>query len=260
MIVEVTAGTGVGGEERSLAVDIVATTSDGRQVLSIEGLQLQRTKLLQVENLVFYDRWVARLRSREHVPVIPDLSIVDIAGYLESRRAAIAADTGLSAHTKILDSLETVCGKLIFWTLHENFRPLQRGISFSTPEVTDALGIRPEHSRLLQRLLSILCEDGYLQSSGEHWTVTEDPRGEHPSTVIEKLIHDHPAAEPELTLLSRCGGQLLQVMRGEMDPLRLLFPSDGSVSAGNLYRDSIGGQAMNTLIAEAVAKNCRPIA
>ena len=43
-------------------------------------------------------------------------------------------------------------------------------------------------------------------------------------------------------------------MRGEMDPLRLLFPSDGSVSAGNLYRDSIGGQAMNTLIAEAVAR------
>ena len=146
LIVEVTAGTGVGGEERSLAVDIVATTTDGRQVLSIEGLQLQRAKLLQIENLVFYDRWVARLRSREHVPVIPDLSIVDVAGYLESRRAAIAADTGLAAHTKILDALETVCGKLIFWTLHENFRPLQRGISFTTPEVTDSLGIRPEHS------------------------------------------------------------------------------------------------------------------
>ena len=43
------------------------------------------------------------------------------------------------------------------------------------------------------------------------------------------------------------------MLRGTHDPLRLLFPSDHSISAGDLYRDSIGGRTMNALIAEAVA-------
>ena len=44
-----------------------------------------------------------------------------------------------------------------------------------------------------------------------------------------------------------------RVLRGQLDALRLLFPTDGSTSAANVYRDSIGGRAMNSLIAEAVA-------
>ena len=56
------------------------------------------------------------------------------------------------------------------------------------------------------------------------------------------------------TLLGRCGRHLLEVLRGEVDPLSLLFPSDGSISAGNLYRDSIGGRAMNSLMAESVSQ------
>ncbi len=254
LMVQVTQQNELDDDHQTITVDVVATTRDGRHVASIEGLQLQRARLSSIEDLFYYDRWVARQRCCEHAPVIPNQSAADIAEYLASRRGIIAADTGLAAHTKILDALETLCGELIYWTLHENFRPLQRGMSFSTSEVADSLGIRPEHARLLQRLLSILCEDGYLQDTGTHWTVAKQPSHEHPATVIAKLLHDHPAAEPELALLNRCGGQLLQVMRGETDPLRLLFPSDGSVSAGNLYRDSIGGQALNTLIAEAVAK------
>ena len=44
------------------------------------------------------------------------------------------------------------------------------------------------------------------------------------------------------------------VVAGGVDPLELLFPAAGSMSAADLYRDSVGGRALNALVAEAAAR------
>ena len=218
-----------------------------------KGLQLRRVNLVPVEDLMFHDHWVARIRSRECPPVVPNASTFCIADHLETSRDAIAARTGLAEHTRLLDVLDTLCGRDHFWDAARKLSSVGEGISFTTQEAIDTLHVQSEHFRLLQRMLSILEEDGYLQRNRDTWTVGRRSSDSIPIASFEQLTHDYPAAEPELTLLQRCSSQLLQVMRGDTDPLTLLFPSDGSISAGNLYRDSIGGQAMNSLVAEAVA-------
>ena len=157
----------------------------------------------------------------------------------------------------MLDALESLSGQIIFETLRENFPPLEQRAGFTTQEATHQLGVTAGHSRLFQRLLQILSEDRYLQQVGDRWVAAEVQSGKQPLACLEQLeqmVQEHPDAVPELTLFGRCGERLLQVLRGETDPLTLLFPSDGSVSAGNLYRDSIGGQAMNALVAQAVER------
>ncbi len=75
-----------------------------------------------------------------------------------------------------------------------------------------------------------------------------------PDAALTQLLERQPTARPEIELLQRCARHLLTVMRGETDPLKLLFPADNSISAGDLYRDSVGGRTMNALVAEAVAQ------
>src|SRR5207244_2391063 len=50
-----------------------------------------------------------------------------------------------------------------------------------------------------------------------------------------------------------CGRKLAEVLRGEIDPLHLLFPAGSVAAVEKLYQDSPFFQAMNTLVAEAFA-------
>ena len=107
---------------------------------------------------------------------------------------------------------------------------------------------------LLRRLLAMLEEDGYVRGQADTWTVVPQATTCNPDAALTQLLEQKPTARPEIELLQRCARHLLAVMRGETDPLKLLFPADNSISAGDLYRDSVGGRAMNALVAEAVAQ------
>ena len=48
-------------------------------------------------------------------------------------------------------------------------------------------------------------------------------------TGRRELLARRPAFFAELTLIGRCGRQLARVLRGEVNPLQLLFP-EGSVT------------------------------
>ena len=241
-----------GNRASRLTVDITGATLDGRGGFSITGLQFQRMHLHSTDDLIFHETWVSQLRQRERSPTIPELAIGDVADDLEVCRATVAARTGLAAHTLVLDELESHCSRLIDAAIRDHFPQLRDGHAFTLQEGMETLQVTADHQRLFRRLLQILEEDGVLQRRGESWVAQERPLGSDRSRELAQWIARHPAAEPELTLVHRCAGKLLSVLRGETDPLTLLFPSDGSISAGNLYRDSVGGQAMNTLIAEAV--------
>ena len=238
----------------SLTADVLATSDTGQPAFWIEGLTLQRSQLSDVDQLAYREHWTPQLRLRESAPVVPDLSVDDIAVTVEGRRDDIAARTGLLPHMALLDKLESLCGEYVFWFLQDNFQPLHPGLTFTSQQAVSALGVHEDHRRLLHRMLCILEDAGYLLREGDSWKVRRRPEGERPDVASHRLLTSHPAALPELTLLARCCQHLLPVLRGELDPLRLLFPTDGSVSAGSLYRDSVGGRAMNQLVAEAVGQ------
>jgi SAM-dependent methyltransferase len=54
-------------------------------------------------------------------------------------------------------------------------------------------------------------------------------------------------------LLSRCGERLADVLKGQCDPLQLLFPDDSDITAEQLYQDSPVAQLFNAGVQDAVA-------
>ena len=72
-------------------------------------------------------------------------------------------------------------------------------------------------------------------------------------SVAEKLRAACPDAEVEITMLTRCGARLPDVLRGVCDPLTLLFPSGGGVTAADLYGRTPCARRMNELVGAAVA-------
>src|SRR5262249_39939612 len=68
------------------------------------------------------------------------------------------------------------------------------------------------------------------------------------------LLREYPACSAELTLAGRCGRQFAKAMRGEIEPLELLFP-DGSLSdIEKLYKHSPYFAFYNKLIQQAVSE------
>ena len=97
------------------------------------------------------------------------------------------------------------------------------------------LGIVPRHRRLFGRLLEMLAADGVLDRASSRWVVRRAPNSEDATAACEKIAAKHPEIRTELMLLGRCGKNLADVLRGEIDPLKLLFPQDASATAADLY-------------------------
>ncbi len=129
----------------------------------------------------------------------------------------------------------------------------QLSTSFSTTQLAEQLGIVSQHGQLLGRLLEILAEAEILSFNGSHWSVIQIPDSCQPEEHKNYLLKQYPAAIAQLNLLERCGSQLASVLRGESDPLELLFPQGDLSSTTSLYENSPVAQVMNTLVQKALA-------
>ncbi len=77
-------------------------------------------------------------------------------------------------------------------------------------------------------------------------------RPDDPEGRLRSLLKEHPDADAEITLLSRCGPRLAAVLRGDSDPLSLLFSEGDPTTATRLYQDSPGARVMNAIVRRAV--------
>jgi acyl transferase domain-containing protein/SAM-dependent methyltransferase/acyl carrier protein len=234
-------------------VDLSITDEQDHLVAEIVGLQLQRTSLPTLPQLLFEERWVPQMRISDPVPTVPSITVARMAEHLESIRSTVVSETGFESHLHALETIEELCGHLICAQFSAQGQPFVADQSFSLAELADAWHISPQHSRLLQRLLRILTEEQLVRPERDRWVVvtTREPHDVEPQ--FASLVNRSPQARPEWELLRRCISCLMDVLRGTVDPLRLLFPADGSISAADIYRDSVGGRTMNALVAEAAA-------
>src|SRR5918911_534731 len=63
-----------------------------------------------------------------------------------------------------------------------------------------------------------------------------------------------PAYQAELTLLRECGEKLAEVLRGDSDPLQLIFPQGALTTSEHLYQDAPAYRIYNLLAQKAVAQ------
>src|SRR5690606_19385529 len=116
------------------------------------------------------------------------------------------------------------------------------------PETAEAVGVQRKYVRLWRRLLQIAEQAGFVAPAGDAWIVTPAGAGwDGPQTL-------RGPARVEAALLERCGSALATVLRGQQDPLALLFPPDGVDSAAQIYGEAPSARVYNRLAAEAVAR------
>ena len=129
----------------------------------------------------------------------------------------------------------------------------QLGNTFSTTQLAEQLGIvTKQNQQILGHLLEILAEVNLLRFNDGHWEVTQVPDSIDPEEQRIYLLKRYPTAVAELTLLERCGSQLALVLRGQADPVELLFPQGDLFTATQFYTNSPIAQVMNTMVQKAL--------
>ncbi len=103
----------------------------------------------------------------------------------------------------------------------------------------------PRYERLAARLHAILQAAGVLRDDG---AVLRRPAPARSDALLERF----PAAREVLELHARCGARLGDVLRGQCDPLELLFAGGEKSLAEAVYRDAAPSRLGNRLAGEAV--------
>lgn len=179
------------------------------------------------------------------------LGAADVASALSPQVQAAADSSALTAYADFAPKLDRLCTLYIIRGLRNLGWPMVVGATAGVRDLADRLGVLPRHNSLFARLLDILQEDGVLTQSGGAWRVVEVP-AEDAEAFADGVLAAHPDCDAELMLTRRCGRALAAVLRGEADPLALLFPGGSLDDTERLYQSSPPARIYNQLVADAV--------
>ena len=258
---------GEGGESSEVAsADITLHDLGGSPVGTLSGYTVKRATraaLLAavegIEELLYEVAW----RDRALPPGMPP------ADFLPSPSAAASRSQPFSAYltdegVKVADEIDlqgemeraSWCHAL---SALESLGWERRADTDVDPEeLRERLEVLPEHAHLLRRMLEILARSGVLQAKDEGFVVTvgaDEPLPDRMPRDAEAFLNEVTErfghAANEIGLFRRCAGALSEVLRGNEDPLSLLF-GDAEPSAGDLYRLAPVWRAANRMIGEVV--------
>ncbi|HKF49642.1 MAG TPA: SDR family NAD(P)-dependent oxidoreductase [Terracidiphilus sp.] len=231
---------------------------DGNLLVEIDGLafrSVERKSLIVSSSLaepdpVYEIEWKPQpLPNESAIHLLPP-------SLIKARMAASIDEIGSLAGANANLHLVTALEDLSLHFIAEGFLQLgwlyQPGGRFTTEGAAERLKVIPQYRRLMVRLLSALCDAGYLVREENGWFVNGPlPQGEARKAML-CVLETHPEAKAEIALLDRCASQWPAVVRGDCDPLSLLFPSGDSSDVAQIYRGSADLASLNSLIAEAI--------
>jgi acyl transferase domain-containing protein/acyl carrier protein len=236
--------------------DVRLLDETGRVLVEVSGLRVQRVVRSAMTVAEDPRDWLCKLvwepkarAGQEFLP--PDYMPRpdQIAERLRAQLARTSAQQGSLRYDQI-DALGPAYILKAFQQLGWELSPGQR---VATATLAERLGVASPYSRFLGRLLERLGEEGVLRRVGSEWEVCSVPVMGDPEDIRKPLLLQYPAFEAELTLIGRCGQRLADVLRGECDPLQLLFPEGSLALSERLYQDSPFVWAYNMLVQEAVS-------
>ncbi len=129
------------------------------------------------------------------------------------------------------------------------------GESWTIETLGERLGIKAGFHRLLGRMLEMLAEDGWLFRVGDRWEAGPARWDDvEPGGLLRQLLERQPDHAAELTLADNCGRRLAAVLRGDVDPLLILFPDGSPDLLARIYGEAPVARASNRLVAGTIAK------
>ena len=141
----------------------------------------------------------------------------------------------------------------------------RKGQPVEPDSLRDLLQIEPQHTKLVGRMLRLLKDGGLLTEATEQGGYivevgTGDPLPDDaladPEIFADKMVERYPHGHNELNILRRSGAALADGLRGTVDPLDILFRSEGP-GVTEYYFVAPASRASNRLLADAVARVVR---
>lgn len=178
------------------------------------------------------------------------LSPNQVAEAVLPRVTQLAAEHGLDAYADFVPGLDALAAAYVAKALGDlGFAFVPGAPAFGAAELAARLGVQPRHGRLFDRMLAMLREDGVLAADGERLHVLRLPDAADPDAACDALLARFPACDAELAITRRCARDLAAVLRGQSDPLALLFPGGSLADTERLYQNSPPARAYNGVIA-----------
>ena len=171
------------------------------------------------------------------------------------------ADAGVDPQGRnaLLADLERWSWSRALATLEELGWRRVKGESVDPEELRQRLNVLPEHKRLFRRMLEMVAKSGVLEETDDRFVVllgSDDPLPEVLLRDLDefatRMTGMYPDGLTEIGLFRRSGLALGDVLRGQEDPLTLLF-SSGEPTAADLYLKAPVARAANRMLGDAVA-------
>jgi acyl transferase domain-containing protein/SAM-dependent methyltransferase/NADP-dependent 3-hydroxy acid dehydrogenase YdfG len=190
------------------------------------------------------------IRAAAHL-VAPALHADAVAARFE----ALATEHGLAVYDTLLPRLDAMSASYVALALQQLGFADVPGRRLAVDSEARALGVVAPQRRLFARLLQMLAEDGVLAAQDDGYvvrTALDDVTAVRLAARHAALVKQHAPVDGELSMLHRCGEALARVLRGEQDPLQLLFPGGSFAEAHKLYVESPYARTYNGALAAAI--------
>jgi acyl transferase domain-containing protein len=242
----------------SIVADLRLLTEAGEAIALLDGIRVVPLNSASLraagatDDLLYDVVWRVAGRLDDDIAgdfLPPNRVLVDAA---DARVTALASEHRLFEYEEYLPLIDRVCAAYVeraLRTLGVDFTP---GSSFDANTLAGRLGVLPRHHRLLGAMLDMLEQDGMLKRSGQRCDVLRGVTDVDPDVACAALAAQHPAFASQARILSVCGGHLADVLRGEVDPLHLLFPNGSFELTEALYQHGPFARAYNTLVGDVV--------
>jgi acyl transferase domain-containing protein/NADPH:quinone reductase-like Zn-dependent oxidoreductase/SAM-dependent methyltransferase/aryl carrier-like protein len=249
----------------TLEGDICVYDEDGNLLIECEGFRCQAVKMGRgddvddMENWFYEVKWQHKPRPEQQVAhraadFIPDSREIAQAVAREVRQ--LDEESGWTKmFSRMEEPFEILSTAYIVQALHDLGWPWKLGDRVTVDALMEQLTPDPRHQRLMRRFMQILQKAGYLKSAGaDTWVVVRLPPRQDPQKLWQSTLSQYPALFADLSLIGRCGSHLAPVLRGEIEPLHLLFPEGSAATTEHFYQDSPGFRPYNILAQKAVSR------
>jgi len=244
-------------------LDFRIYSPEGQVVAEVLGLQVKRVapEMLQRVSAAKFQDWFYEVKwEPKPLESAPALSAAAdylpannvIAATLLPQLQALSAEHNFHIYDDILPHLDALSLAYVLQSFAQLGWKFARPQRFTTAQMAAQLQVVARHHRLLQRLLEMLQEEGFLRREGEAWEVCELPQCESTRSLAQSFENKFAAHTAEYHLLQRGGQNLAAVLQGKFDPLQVLFPGGSFANAEKLYDESLGAKVYNGLVRKVV--------